>query len=56
MSKRRQGPKFDPVGVRGTVITTFRTDYPDGFVSPDHYHEFDQLIFACEGVMTVDTA
>src|ERR1700740_3710854 len=56
MSKKRRDPKFDAVGVRGALITTFRDEYPDGFVYREHYHEVDQIIFACRGVMTVHTA
>jgi AraC-like DNA-binding protein len=56
MSTKRHDQKFDPVGVRGALITTFRQEYPDGFVFREHYHEVDQVIFACRGVMTVHTA
>src|SRR6266404_5075923 len=55
MSKKRQLTRFDRVGAPGAPITTFRKDYPDGFVFDEHYHERDQLIFACQGVMTVET-
>ncbi len=30
--------------------------YPDGFILDWHYHEFAQLVYACSGVMTVETA
>jgi AraC-like DNA-binding protein len=56
MSNKRHDPKFDPVGVRGALITTFRAEYRDAFVFREHYHEVDQIIFACRGVMTVHTA
>jgi AraC-like DNA-binding protein len=55
MSNKRHNQKFDPVAVRGALITTFRDEYPDGFVFQEHYHEVDQVIFACRGVMTVQT-
>jgi AraC-like DNA-binding protein len=56
MSKKRQDPKFDSVSVAGALITTFAEDYPDGLDFPEHYHELDQVIFACRGVMTVRTS
>lgn len=56
MSKKRQLAQFDPVGAPGALITTFRHDYPDGFVYGEHYHDRDQIIFACQGVMTVETS
>jgi len=56
MSKKRQPTRFDPVGAPGALITTFRHDYPDGFVFGEHYHDRDQIIFACQGVMTVETS
>lgn len=55
MSKKRPLTRFDPVGAPGALITTFRHDYPDGFVFGEHYHDRDQVIFACQGVMTVET-
>jgi AraC-like DNA-binding protein/quercetin dioxygenase-like cupin family protein len=55
MLKKRHDNKFDPVAVPGTSVTTFRHDYPDGSVFREHYHEMDQIIFACRGVMTVHT-
>jgi len=55
MLKKRQ-PRFDPVGAPGALITTFRHDYPDGFVFGEHYHDRDQIVYACQGVMTVETS
>jgi AraC-like DNA-binding protein len=55
MAKRFQDEKLDRVGVPGALITTFHAEYPDGFVFPEHYHELDQIIFANQGVMTVQT-
>ncbi|MGB7284455.1 MAG: helix-turn-helix transcriptional regulator [Candidatus Acidiferrum sp.] len=55
MAKNRRDGKFDPVGVRGALVTTFHTEYPDGLVFPEHYHEVDQIVFASQGVMTVQT-
>jgi AraC-like DNA-binding protein len=55
MSKKRHPTRFDRVGAPGALITTFRQDYPDGFLFDEHYHDRDQIIFACQGVMTVET-
>jgi hypothetical protein len=52
--KYRKG-KFDRVGVRGALVTTFHSEYPDGLVFPEHYHEVDQIVFASQGIMTVET-
>jgi AraC-like DNA-binding protein/quercetin dioxygenase-like cupin family protein len=56
MSKKRHDNKFDSVAVPGTSVTTFHHDYPDGSVFREHYHDMDQIIFACSGVMTVHTS
>jgi AraC-like DNA-binding protein len=56
MSRKRQDEKFDPVGIPGALITTFHKEYSDGFVYPEHYHDCDQLVFASQGVITVETA
>ena len=56
MSKKRQLLRFDPVGSPGALITTFRHDYPDGFVFGEHYHDRDQIVYASQGVMTVETS
>ncbi len=56
MSKKRQPGRFDPVGAPGALITTFRHDYPDGFVFGEHYHDRDQIVFASQGVMTIETS
>jgi AraC-like DNA-binding protein/quercetin dioxygenase-like cupin family protein len=56
LSKKRQGTVFDPVGVPGALVTTFHHEYPDGFVFGEHYHDRDQVIFAHQGVMTVETS
>jgi len=37
------------------LITTLIYDFPEGYVVPDHFHEQDQLVYACRGVMTVRT-
>jgi len=56
MSKKRQETIFDPVGVPGALVTAFHHEYPDGFVFGEHYHDRDQVIFARQGVMTVETS
>jgi AraC-like DNA-binding protein/quercetin dioxygenase-like cupin family protein len=56
MSKKRQLTRLDSVGAPGALITTFRRDYPDGFVFGEHYHDHDQIVYACQGVMTVETS
>ncbi len=56
MSKKRQPARFDPVGASGALVTTFRHDYPDGFVFDEHYHDRDQIVYASQGVMTVETS
>jgi AraC-like DNA-binding protein len=55
MREKRHRGKLDRVGVRGALITTFHAEYPDGLVFPEHYHEVDQIVFAIQGVMTVQT-
>jgi AraC-like DNA-binding protein len=55
MLRTYQDEKLDRVGIPGALITTFHAEYRDGFVFPEHYHELDQIIFASEGVMTVQT-
>ena len=56
MSKKRQLTRLDSVGAPGALITTFCHDYPDGFVFGEHYHDRDQIVYACQGVMTVETS
>lgn len=56
MDRVYEGDKFDRVGIPGALMTTFHAEYHDGFVFPEHYHDLDQIIFATQGVMTVQTA
>jgi AraC-like DNA-binding protein len=56
MSKKRQLTRLDSVAAPGALITTFCHDYPDGFVFGEHYHDRDQIVYACQGVMTVETS
>jgi AraC-like DNA-binding protein len=55
MQKIHEHEKLDRVGIPGALMTTFHAEYPDGFVFPEHYHELDQIIFATQGVITVET-
>lgn len=55
MSQKRQSSIFDPGLPSRAQITTLTRDYPPGHVVPAHFHDRDQLVFACQGVMTVRT-
>lgn len=37
------------------TATVLSTSYPDGWVIDWHHHDFAQLVYACTGVMTVET-
>jgi AraC-like DNA-binding protein len=56
MSRKRQAAIFDRSGDRRSQVTTLTHDYPAGYVIPLHFHDFDQLVYASRGVMTVRTA
>jgi AraC-like DNA-binding protein len=55
MSKNRQRPLHDPRGPSSLRFASLAYDYRPGHVVPRHYHDHDQLIYACAGVMTVRT-
>jgi AraC-like DNA-binding protein/quercetin dioxygenase-like cupin family protein len=55
MSEKRQKALFDPRGRAGAEVTTLTYDYPHGYEVPEHFHDQDQLVYACQGVMTVRT-
>jgi AraC-like DNA-binding protein len=55
MLKLRQNPFFDPRSHPAARVTTLTYDFPDGHVVSRHYHDRDQLVYACQGVMTVRT-
>ncbi len=55
MSETRQTALFDQVGHRDALIATLKSDYVQGYVFAEHFHERDQLIYACQGVMTITT-
>lgn len=56
ISKSRQNAFFDPVGHADALIATLRSEYAAGRLFAEHFHERDQLIYACQGVMTVATS
>lgn len=55
MSRKRQSVFFDPRGHPSSQITTLTYDFQPGHVVPRHFHDQDQLVYACRGVMTVRT-
>ena len=55
MSKKRQ-TRFDRITNRRAAIVTLTQNYPPGHVIRTHFHDRDQLVFACRGVMTVSVA
>jgi len=55
MSQKRQTAVFDPTGKARAQITTLAQDYAAKYVIPLHFHDFDQLVYAARGVMTVRT-
>jgi AraC-like DNA-binding protein/quercetin dioxygenase-like cupin family protein len=56
MFQKRQSAIFDRSGDSHSEITTLTHDYPAGYVVPLHFHDFDQLVYAPRGVMTVRTS
>ena len=55
MPQKRQGEIFDQFGDPRAAITTLTRDYAPGHVTPWHFHDRDQLVYASSGVMTVRT-
>jgi AraC-like DNA-binding protein len=55
MSRKRQIATFDPLPADGAPVVTLARDYPPDHVIPLHFHDRDQLVFACRGVTTVTT-
>jgi len=53
MSRKRQVAFLDPKAQRSAQITTLVYDYQPGHVVPWHFHDWDQLVYASSGVMTV---
>lgn len=55
MFQRRQDAILDRRGRAAAEITALVYDYPRGHVVPWHFHEWDQVVYASQGVMTVRT-
>jgi AraC-like DNA-binding protein/quercetin dioxygenase-like cupin family protein len=55
MSKKRQTAILVHSGHSSAQITALTYDYAPGQVIPWHFHEWDQLVYASRGVMTVLT-
>jgi AraC-like DNA-binding protein len=55
MSQKGQTAIFDPCAQSSSQITTLIRDYEHGHVVPLHFHDRDQVVYACGGVMTVRT-
>jgi AraC-like DNA-binding protein/quercetin dioxygenase-like cupin family protein len=53
MSRKRQNLLFDRLGKEGHELVTLTEDYPAGHRIPLHFHDRDQFVYACRGVMTV---
>jgi AraC-like DNA-binding protein len=52
MSKSRQPPDCPRLP---SPVTALSFDFVHGHVIPEHFHQEDQLVYACRGVMTVRT-
>lgn len=55
MLRKRHGAKFDPRSRRHCPVTTLTCDYTPGFRIDPHFHDQNQLVYASQGVMTVQT-
>jgi AraC-like DNA-binding protein len=55
MSKMRQTAFLDRRAHASAQVTALTYDYPHGQTIPWHFHEWDQLVYASRGVMTVCT-
>jgi AraC-like DNA-binding protein len=55
MSRKRQTAVLDYRGHAAAQITALTHDYQAGYTIPWHFHEWDQLVYASRGVMTVRT-
>jgi AraC-like DNA-binding protein/quercetin dioxygenase-like cupin family protein len=56
MSRKRQSAFLDRRGRSSAEVTGLTYDYGHGHAIPWHFHEWDQLVYASSGVMTVRTA
>lgn len=55
MSEKRQRAVLDRRGRASADITALVHDYAHGHLVRWHFHEWDQMVFASQGVMTVQT-
>ncbi len=55
MSQKRQTEVLNRRGQAAAQITALAQDYPASHRIPWHFHEWDQLVYASHGVMTVST-
>ena len=55
MLKKRQVAFLDRRGDSRSELTTLSYEYPANYIVPLHFHKEDQLVFACNGVMTIHT-
>jgi AraC-like DNA-binding protein/quercetin dioxygenase-like cupin family protein len=55
MFQKRQDAILDRRGRAAAEITALVYDYPRGHVVPWHFHEWDQVVYASQGVMTVQS-
>ncbi len=46
---------LDPVVRSRGQVVGLKRDYPDGYFFPEHFHEWDQLLYASTGALTVTT-
>src|SRR6185312_9253175 len=53
---RQESVILDRRAVSGAQITTLIYEYPHGYRVPLHFHDRDQLVFATQGVMSVQTS
>ena len=53
---RHEAVLLDRRAVSGAQITTLIYEYPHGYRVPLHFHDRDQLVFATQGVMSVQTS
>jgi AraC-like DNA-binding protein len=56
MSQKRQRAILDHRGDPSAQLTALSYDYPLKYRVPWHFHEWDQLVYASHGVMTVQTS
>jgi len=55
MSPKRHNVVFDEVGLKRFAVIARSINFVAGHTIASHFHERDQLVYACRGVMTVQT-